>query len=147
MVVRFSASQDTSSVRSSRSRVSETWCAMSRRSVDGRSDIRVDVRTSRAPNVADAGLSICPLVPHCRWVAKRLIKGTFAAPEGWPANSPLWQSTLDSWRVVARCERHLAPWYRQLVAESSASRRVHQLTSARQIRFLMRSQRTNSQGE
>jgi len=78
-----------------------------------------------------------PLATHYWWVTKRLIKGAFVAPEGWPANSPLWESTRDSWRVVARCERHLAPRYRQLVVEASASKRVHHLKSARQIRSFL----------
>jgi adenylate kinase family enzyme len=78
-----------------------------------------------------------PLANHYWWVTKRLIKGAFVAPEGWPANSPLWQSTLDSWRVVGRCERHLAPRYRQLVADAPASKRVHHLKSARQIRCFL----------
>jgi len=78
-----------------------------------------------------------PLSTHYWWVTKRLIKSAFVAPEGWPDNSPMWQSTLDGWRVVGRCERHLAPKYRQLVAAASPSQRVHHLRSARQIsRFL-----------
>jgi adenylate kinase family enzyme len=78
-----------------------------------------------------------PLSTHYWWVTKRLIKGVFVAPEGWPENSPMWSSTLDSWRVVGRCERHLAPKYRQLVADASMSKRVHHLKSASQIgRFL-----------
>lgn len=75
-----------------------------------------------------------PLSRHYWWVTKRLIKSAFVTPEGWPENSPMWQSTLDSWRVVRRCERHLAPKYRQLVADASASKQVHHLTSASRIR-------------
>jgi adenylate kinase family enzyme len=74
------------------------------------------------------------LSTHYWWVTKRLIKSAFVAPEGWPENSPMWRSTLDSWRVVGRCERHLAPKYRQLVAAASSSKRVHHLQSARRIR-------------
>jgi len=75
-----------------------------------------------------------PLATHYWWVTKRLIKGAFVTPEGWPESSPMWRSTLDSWRVVGRCERHLAPKYRQLVADASASKGVHHLTSTSQIR-------------
>jgi hypothetical protein len=57
--------------------------------------------------------------------------------EGWPENSPIWRSTLDSWRVVGLCERHLAPKYRQLVADASASKRVQHLTSASRIRHFL----------
>ena len=35
-----------------------------------------------------------PLLAHFRWVTKRLVKGLFLDPEGWPENSPIWSSTL-----------------------------------------------------
>ena len=39
-----------------------------------------------------------PLFTHYRWVTKRLAKGLFVSPEGWPENSPMWSSTLNSYR-------------------------------------------------
>ena len=70
-----------------------------------------------------------PLLTHYRWVTKRLIKGLFVDPEGWPEKSPLWSSTMSSYRVVWLCHRGLTPRYRQLVAEAAASKRVHHLRS------------------
>lgn len=70
-----------------------------------------------------------PLATHHWWVTKRLIKGLFAAPEGWPENSPMWRSTINSYKVIWRCHRRLTPRYRQLVADVAASKRVHHLTS------------------
>jgi adenylate kinase family enzyme len=70
-----------------------------------------------------------PVLTHYRWVTKRFIKGLFRNPKGWPENSPLWSSTLDSYRVVGLCHRRLTPKYRQLVADVSASKRVHHLRS------------------
>lgn len=78
-----------------------------------------------------------PLFTHYRWVTKRLIKGLFATPEGWPENSPIWSSTFNGYRVVGRCHRHLTPKYRQLVADAAASKRVHHLRSPAQIRSLL----------
>ena len=75
-----------------------------------------------------------PLWIHYNWVTKRLIKGLFANPKGWPENSPLWSSTLSSYRVIPLCHRNLTPKYRQLVAETAASKRVHHLRSVAQIR-------------
>ena len=75
-----------------------------------------------------------PLWIHYNWVTRRLIKGLFANPKGWPENSPLWSSTLSSYRVIPRCHRNLTPKYRQLVAETAASKRVHHLRSVAQIR-------------
>lgn len=75
-----------------------------------------------------------PLVLHYAWVTKRLIKGFFADPKGWPKNTPLWSSTLSSYRVIPLCHRHLTPRYRALVAEAAPSKRVHHLTSPAEIR-------------
>jgi adenylate kinase family enzyme len=74
-----------------------------------------------------------PLLIHYFWVTKRFIKGIFVDPKGWPEGSPLWSSTLSSYRVIPLCHRKLTPKYRQLVAEVAASKRVHHLRSVAQI--------------
>jgi hypothetical protein len=71
-----------------------------------------------------------PLVMHGWHVTKRLIKGLFVAPEGWPENSPLWSSTMHS---LWPCHRRLTPKYRQLVAAEVASKRVHHLKSRTEV--------------
>ena len=78
-----------------------------------------------------------PLLTHYRWVTKRLIKGLFASPKGWPENSPLWSSTLSSYGVIPKCHRQLTPRYRQLVADAAASKRVHHLRSRAQMRSFL----------
>jgi adenylate kinase family enzyme len=78
-----------------------------------------------------------PLFTHYRWVTKRLIKGLFRTPEGWPKNSPMWSSTISSYRVLPLCHRNLTPKYRQLVADAAASKRVHHLRSPAQIRSFL----------
>jgi adenylate kinase family enzyme len=78
-----------------------------------------------------------PLLTHYWWVTKRLIKGLFVNPEGWPENSPMWRSTIDSYRVVWLCHCHLTPKYRQLVVDTAGSKRVHHLRSPAQIRSLL----------
>ena len=74
-----------------------------------------------------------PLTTHYWWVTKRLIKAPFARPEGWPENSPMWESTINSYKVVWRCHRRLTPRYRQLVADVANSKRVHHIKSPTQI--------------
>jgi adenylate kinase family enzyme len=74
-----------------------------------------------------------PLTTHYWWVTKRLIKAAFARPEGWPENSPVWESTINSYKVVWRCHRRLTPRYRQLVADVANSKRVHHIKSPTQI--------------
>jgi hypothetical protein len=70
-----------------------------------------------------------PLVTHAWFVTKRLIKGLFVPPGGWPDNSPLWSSTMASYRALWPCHNLLTPRYRQLVAAEAASKRVHHLKS------------------
>ncbi len=70
-----------------------------------------------------------PLITHYWWVTKRLIKGLFVTPQGWPENSPMWSSTMNSYRVLWLCHRRLTPRYRQLVADVAASKRVHHVKS------------------
>ncbi|MGN8545334.1 hypothetical protein [Bradyrhizobium sp. CCBAU 53421] len=66
-------------------------------------------------------------------MTKRLIKGLIADPEGWPKDSPLWDSTMSSYRVLPRCHRYLTPTYRQLVSEMAASKRAAHLRSSREM--------------
>jgi adenylate kinase family enzyme len=76
-----------------------------------------------------------PLVTHYWWVTKRLIKRV--NPEGWPDDSPMWRSTVHSYRVAWLCHRRLTPRYRQLVAEAAASKRVHHLKSPAAMRAFL----------
>ena len=78
-----------------------------------------------------------PRFTHYRWVTKRLVKGIFVNPEGWPQNSPMWSSTMSSYRVVRLCHRHLTPRYRQLVTDQAASKRVHHLRSPAGMRAFL----------
>jgi adenylate kinase family enzyme len=89
-------------------------------------------------SVADTLIYIdLPLVTHYWWVTKRFIKGLYVAPEGWPERSPMWSSTINSYRVVGLCHRHLTSRYRVLVADAASSKRVHHLRSPAQIRFFL----------
>jgi adenylate kinase family enzyme len=81
-----------------------------------------------------------PLVTHFAWVTKRLVKGMFATPEGWPEGSPLVASTISSYRVLWLCHRHLTPKYRALVAEAQPGKRVHHLRSAAEIAAFLAAQ-------
>ena len=75
-----------------------------------------------------------PLFTHWRWVTKRFIRGLWRTPEGWPEGSPMWRSTMSSYRVLWLCHKHLTPKYRQLVVEQAASKEVHHLRSPAQVR-------------
>ena len=88
-----------------------------------------------------------PIFTHYGWVTKRLVKGLFANPPGWPEGSPVWRSSLDSYRVVGACHRHLTPRYRQLVAGAAATKEVHHLRSPAEIKnFLTAIERSSRRG-
>lgn len=87
-------------------------------------------RFSRADTLVYVDL---PLATHYWWVTKRLLKGLWRAPEGWPENSPLWSSTMAGYRVIPLCHREMTPRYRQLVADVAGSKRVHHLRSPAEL--------------
>ena len=87
-----------------------------------------------------------PFFVHFGWVTKRLLKGLFAAPEGWPEGSPVISSSLSSYRVLWLCHRHLTPKYRVLVAEANPRKRVHHLRSAGEISAFINAVRLEAQG-
>lgn len=78
-----------------------------------------------------------PLLTHGVWVTKRLLKGFFINPEGWPENSPIIKSSLNSYKVLWLCHKKLTPAYRKLVSDANESKQVYHLTSPAAIkRFL-----------
>lgn len=78
-----------------------------------------------------------PLAVHALGVTKRLVKGFFAAPEGWPENSPLISSSINSYKVLWPCHTRLTPRYRSYVAQAAQSKQVFHLRSRHDVkRFL-----------
>src|SRR5262249_34361671 len=53
--------------------------------------------------------------------------------KGRPKGSPLWSSTMSSYKVIPRCHRYVTPRYRQLITEMALSKRVAHLTSPREM--------------
>lgn len=80
-----------------------------------------------------------PLPVHVLWVTKRLIKGLFVAPQGWPENSPVITSSISSYRVLWPCHARLTPKYRCYVAEAAQRKRVFHLRSRRELRQFLES--------
>ena len=74
-----------------------------------------------------------PVMTHYWGVTKRFVNGCFRNPKGWPENSPIRKSTLDSCRVIWRCHRFLTPKYRERVADEASFKQVHHLTSREAI--------------
>jgi adenylate kinase family enzyme len=83
---------------------------------------------------------------HFLWVTKRLFKGIFVTPEGWPDGSPMWSSTMNSYRVLWLCHRHLTPKYRALVSEARHRKRVYHLRSSAEIRAFLSTIKVEAHG-
>jgi len=75
-----------------------------------------------------------PLVVHAWWVTKRLAKGLFVPPEGWPENSGVISSSISSYRVLWPCHSRLTPKYRSYVADVAQRKRAFHLRSPRELR-------------
>jgi adenylate kinase family enzyme len=107
----------------------ETWI------IDGYGDTEtVFLRCSLADTLVHVDL---PLPIHYWRVTKRLVRGLFADPEGWPKNSPLWSSTLSSYRVIPLCHRYMTPRYRQLIIEQAGSKRIAHLRSPSEMKAFL----------
>lgn len=74
-----------------------------------------------------------PLYVHFWWVTKRAIAGYFKPPEGWPENSPILKSSLNSYRVLWLCYKYLTPRYREYIEQAQNSKGVYHIQSTKQI--------------
>ena len=82
-----------------------------------------------------------PLAVHVLWVTKRLIKGLFVTPQGWPKNSPVISSSISSYRVLWPCHTRLTPKYRSYVSEAAQRKRVFHLRSRQELEQFLESMR------
>jgi adenylate kinase family enzyme len=100
--------------------------------------------------VADTLIHVdLPLAVHVLWVTKRLFKGLFVPPEGWPQSSPIISSSIQSYRVLWPCHRHLTPKYRSYVSGAAQRKRVFHLRSRHELKqFLnaIRNEVSSAQG-
>lgn len=78
-----------------------------------------------------------PLATHHWFVTKRFVMSLMVLPEGWPEDSPMWRSTINSYKVIWLCHRYLTPRYRRLVADEAAAKRIHHVRSRRQMAALL----------
>ncbi|RMF21057.1 MAG: adenylate kinase [Cyanobacteria bacterium J083] len=74
-----------------------------------------------------------PLPRHFIWVSKRLIKGLWQNPAGWPENSPIIKGTLNSYSVLMACHSKLTPKYRDYVKQHERTKEVYHLKSVKSM--------------
>ena len=75
-----------------------------------------------------------PLYVHFWWVTKRFLTGFFNPPKGWPDNSPIWKSSMNSYYILWLCHQRLTPKYRDYVLQAKGSKQVYHLQSTQQIK-------------
>ncbi|WDE06310.1 adenylate kinase [Thalassomonas viridans] len=80
-----------------------------------------------------------PIQVHFWWVSKRFLKGLFQPPQGWPENTPLLKSTINSYRVLWLCHKKLTPAYRKYVAEAAKTKTLYHLRSKADIASFLQS--------
>ena len=80
-----------------------------------------------------------PITTHYCGVTKRFAAGLLRNPNGWPKNSPMWESTLDGYRVIWLCHRSLTPRYRQRIVDEAPFKQVHHLTSRAAMKAFLQS--------
>lgn len=74
-----------------------------------------------------------PLYLHFWGVTQRFITGYFKPPEGWPEQSPILKSSLNSYRALGLCHTYLTPKYRKHIKQVQHSKTVHHFQSRAQI--------------
>ena len=75
-----------------------------------------------------------PLAVHAWWVTKRLVKGLFVDPPGWPQGSPVISSSIQSYRVLWPCYTRLTPKYRAYLSDVAQRKRVFHLRSRQELK-------------
>lgn len=74
-----------------------------------------------------------PLYVHAWLVTKRFITGYFKPPSGWPDNSPILRSSLNSYRVLWLCHKYLTPKYREYIEQAQSIKNVYHIRSIKEI--------------
>lgn len=78
-----------------------------------------------------------PLWKHGFWVTKRLMKGLFVDPEGWPENSPIISGSIQSYKVLWPCHSKLSPKYRAYCDQVSAEKSVVRIQNGKDVKALL----------
>jgi adenylate kinase family enzyme len=74
-----------------------------------------------------------PLSVHFWWVTKRFLSGYFNPPEGWPEQSPILESSMNSYRTLWLCHTYMTPRYREYIKQVESTKRVYHIRSTAQI--------------
>lgn len=88
-----------------------------------------------------------PTPVHYWWVTKRFLLSPFAKPIGWPEGSPMWASTLSSYRFLRLSDRFWNAELKARLLSYRPAKRVHVVRSARDERVLLDDLRSAASGQ
>ncbi|MBD2461452.1 adenylate kinase [Oscillatoria sp. FACHB-1407] len=83
-----------------------------------------------------------PIQMHFWLVTKRFITGYVQPPSGWPEKSPIFKSSMNSYRALWLCHKRLTPRYREYVKQAQGTKCVYHLQSTKQIAQFLESVET-----
>jgi adenylate kinase family enzyme len=69
-------------------------------------------------------------------VTKRLLKGLFVAPEGWPEGSSIFKGTLASYKTLRLCPQFWNDDFRQKLEQDSANKSLYVIRSMSELNRL-----------
>lgn len=70
-------------------------------------------------------------------VTKRLLKGLFVKPEGWPEGCSILRGTLESYKVLKLCPRFWNDSFLQRLEKRSADKTLHVVRSVSELNSLI----------
>lgn len=78
-------------------------------------------------------------------VTKRLLKGLFAKPQGWPEGSSILKGTLQSYKTLRLCPQFWNANFMQKLEEISADKSLYVIRSISELnRFIDRNEKSNT---
>lgn len=74
-----------------------------------------------------------PYRVHYWWVTKRLLKGLFVKPEGWPEGSSIFKGTLASWKFLRLSPKFWTPDLFEKIQLRDENKIIYRITSVREL--------------
>ena len=70
------------------------------------------------------------------WVTKRLLKGLFVKPEGWPEGSSVLKGSLESYKTLKLCPQFWNDEFRQKLDQYSETKTIYVVRSLAELKRL-----------
>jgi len=71
------------------------------------------------------------------WVTKRLFKGVFSTPEGWPKGSSIWKGSLQGYKVLKLCPKFWNDDFLQRLEQMSSNKSLYVVRSVSELNMFI----------